>query len=148
MSCLVGECQSKNSYKLWISFSWANVQSASSGICAWLHCHRSSQESPTEPGLGVLDPAGAFERSSSAGWNAAAVDLPPGAEPCQHPALSSHISCSAKGSAWGLEGRAFNLLLWKWLLCGFRKPGWVNLQPEQCICAEWMAAWVSLLPVP
>lgn len=57
---------------LWISFRWVHVQSVSSGICAWLRCPRSSQESPTRIGLGSWDPA----------WGAAGAGMPAGMQLC------------------------------------------------------------------
>lgn len=104
--------------RLWISFSWANVQSASSGICAWLRCRRNSQESPTQPGLGTLEPCWSpceeqqehqcqLECScwGSASWCWAL--------PAQSPEQAHQLQ-TLRAQLVGLEGRAFNF----------------NLQPE------------------
>lgn len=93
---------------LGISFRWVNVQSASSGICAWARCRRNRGESSAKPGLGklhkarngnaqaLLEPRVRSSRSRDAAGMQLELGLAPAAEPCQCRALSRHKGAGGK----------------------------------------------------
>lgn len=157
VSGLAGECQSRNGYKRW---ELVSDESTCSRRAAEFVLERAAAgtvgkapqsqgwESSTKPGMAMLRPCW------SPVWGAAGAGMQ---LECSWSWVWLLLLSPASAEPWagtkGLEGRPLNLLLWRWVLWGLRKPGWVNLQPEDpkgsvFVQNEWFHGLAkALLPV-